>query len=128
MLSDLTTDYRWTTELNSIFGKSKQKLEIEFNQLLETKKKNNIEKMKTEEWGEMSSAKLILRHINKVIDNNMDLTWKDYSSLVFNRTKSYDAKIHLNKIIDHLITLKSLSGWTPELERIFGNLTEKDKL
>lgn len=32
------------------------------------------------------------------------------------------------ELIDVLQIMKTLPGWTPRLETIFGNLTEKDKL
>ena len=125
MLSDLKKDSRWNSILDSIF-----QIPENFNDFLNKltldhfkdsyqkslKKNNTLEKS------------FLKRLIDRVRDERFSgSTWNDYITYTRLYHKNH-AKNHLNKIIDYLPIMKTLLDWNETLEKIFGNLTEEDKL
>lgn len=128
LLPDLVKDNRWSSEQEAVFGRDQNKLKNSLEELFKKRKEDNINQMKSKDWGNASSSRMLLISINKNFSS--DLTWEKYVDLVFKRDPKHKKRIkeNLNKIIDLLPILRTLSGWTSEHERIFGHLTEEDKL
>ena len=127
--NSLSSDPRWTSEFDLIFGNSQEKLQTKLNNLFEDRKAKNLEMLKSKEWGNLSSAIQNLRSINNVSVVDSSLSWEKYKELAFQKYKEkYRVRNHVNRLIDALPVMKILPGWTSEHERVFGNLTEKDKL
>ena len=127
--NDLISDKRWTSDFELIFGNSKEKLKEKLDQLFINRKNITFEKFKTKEWSNLSSARQNLSSINRISKVDQNLSWKEYKNLAFQKySKGYRAKYHLNHLIDDVPIMKTLPGWTPEHERIFGGLTDKDKV
>lgn len=68
--------------------------------------------------------------LNRILDSNSTIkNWETFSKYtILTYSKPEKARYFLNKLIDNLADLKKLDKWSPRLEKIFGQLTEKDKL
>lgn len=129
MFSDLKTDDRWTSDLNIVFGNSPEEVRERYLELYKKKREQDIEKFKTKDWGNQTSAIQTLRSINNILNEFPITSWEGYKLAVYEKCgKRYRYKIkpRLKKLIEILPVMKTLKDWTPNHERIFGQLTEKD--
>ena len=121
-------DSRYSNKIKTIFS------DLEFQT-----KENALEKfhLKELEWKShkkhniyLKNKRLFVKRINKILDSDLSLNdWNTYKEFILKSYSSIQkAENHLNNLIDNLSDLKKLDVWTPRLETIFGNLTEKDKL
>lgn len=129
MFSDLKADDRWTSDLDVIFGNSPDEVKERYLELYKKKRDQGIEKFRTKDWGNQSSAINTLISINNILNEFPITSWEEYKSAVYEKCGKryrYKVKPRLKKLIEILPVMKTLKDWTPNHEEIFGKLTEKD--
>lgn len=130
-------DSRYVNKIKTIFS------DLEFQTKENALKKFHLKefewKSKSHERRSLSAKKInnykrslvtLINKINKTLDLNTSLIdWNTYKEFILKSSNNITkGKDYLNKLIDNLSDFKKLDSWTPRLETIFGNLTEKDKL
>lgn len=129
MFSDLKADDRWTSDLDIVFGNSSNEIKERYLELYKKKRDQNIEKFRTKDWGNQTSAIQTLKSINNILNEFPITSWEEYKLAVYEKCGKryrYKVKPRLKKLIEILPVMKTLKDWTLNHERIFGQLTEKD--
>ena len=129
ILPELILDSRWTSELEKIFGTSQENLKNNLDLLYEKRKDEIFKFSKSEEWRKTSTANQYISLIYKNSEIDENLTWDKYKNSVLSKYSAKDkAKRHINHLIDSIPDMKKSEKWNELLEKIFGSLTEKDKI
>lgn len=135
LLDDLMKDSRWNSKLGSIFCRTPEEIKSIANSTFDLIGLENLRAAVARRDNDTIQAKQTVKKILldlSTIQQNSGTTvtsWDMYKEKVVGRfSRPVKARDYFNRLIDLLPAMKNLDSWTDKLNKIFGHLTENDKV